>query len=144
MDGGASTGAPGPTGGGSRTACRGIRGAITVSSPEPPIVARATAELLDALVAANGCRLEDIAAVIFTVDDDLAGANPAAAARLHGWGSVPVLVVREHGGDTSVRGCLRVLALWNTDREQAAVRHAYLGGAAELRPDLAAVEGRTP
>jgi chorismate mutase len=115
------------------TACRGVRGATTVEAGVP----EATAELLDEILAANGCRLEDVAAAIFTVPDELAGANPAAAAREHGWDSVPLLVVREHGGDTAVERCLRVLILWNTPKAQHDIRHVYLRGAEALRPDLA-------
>jgi len=119
-------------------ACRGIRGAITVETTRPEAVSEATAELLAALVRQNGCQLEDIAAAIFTVPDDLVGANPAAAARASGWDGVPLLMVREHGGDARIRRCLRILLLWNTPCRQADVQHAYLGGAAELRPDLTA------
>jgi chorismate mutase len=119
------------------TACRGIRGATTVDAAESGAVAAATAELLDAVVEANGCRLDDLAAVVFTVTEDLQGSNPAAAARGHGWGSVPLLVLREHGGDSALDRCLRVLVLWNTSRSQADVRHVYLRGARALRPDLA-------
>ncbi len=118
------------------TACRGLRGAITVNGEGADAVRDATVELLEGLVAMNGCRLEDIAAAIFTVPDDLAGSNPPAAARQHGWDRVPLLAVREHGGDARVPRCLRVLVLWNTPRAQADVRHAYLRGAALLRPDL--------
>jgi chorismate mutase len=32
--------------------------------------------------------------------------------------------------------CIRVLLHWNTDREQAEIRHIYLRGARALRPDL--------
>jgi chorismate mutase len=117
-------------------ACRGIRGAIIVEGEGPDAVQNATEELLDRLVGDNDCRLDDIAAAIFTVTDDLPGANPAAAARAHGWDLVPLLVVREHGGTTEVSRCLRVLVLWNTTRDQADIRHAYLGRAAVLRPDL--------
>lgn len=119
------------------TACRGIRGAITAGSDEPEEVAAATIELLDAVVEANGCRLDDLAAVVFSVTEDLHGSNPAAAARGHGWAGVPLLVLREHGGDSAVDRCLRVLVLWNTPRTQAEVRHVYLRGARALRPDLA-------
>ena len=87
-------------------------------------------------MAENGCRVEEIAAAIFTVPDDLAGSNPAAAAREHGWDRVPLLAVREHGGDQRAPRCLRILVLWNTSRSQADVRHRYLRGAAILRPDL--------
>jgi chorismate mutase len=119
------------------TACRGIRGATTVVAVEPGEVTAATKELLEAIVEANGCRMDDLAAVVFTVTEDLQGTNPAAAARGHGWDSVPLLAVREHGGDSAVERCLRVLVLWNTSRTQAEVRHVYLRGARALRPDLA-------
>lgn len=119
------------------TACRGIRGATTVDVDETGGVLSATVELLDALVEANGCRLDDLAAVVFTVTEDLQGSNPAAAARGHGWASVPLLVLREHGGDSAVERCLRILVLWNTSRAQADIRHVYLRGARALRPDLA-------
>lgn len=114
-------------------ACRGVRGAIRVEEQET--VEQATRKLLDALVEANGLRAEDVAAAIFTVTDDLAGANPAKAAREHGWAGVPLLVVRE-SGDSTLDRCLRVLVLWNTSVPQAQVRHVYLGAAWALRPDL--------
>lgn len=117
-------------------ACRGVRGAVTVDGDGPQAVAAAATALLSTLVGENGCRLEDVAAAVFTVPDDLPRANPAAAARDAGWTGVPLLMVREHGGDTDVPRCLRVLLLWNTTRAQADVRHAYLGSAAALRPDL--------
>jgi chorismate mutase len=116
--------------------CRGLRGAITVNGEGPDAIRDATGELLEALVARNGCRLEDIAAAIFTLPEDLAGSNPAAAARERGWDLVPLLAVREHGGEARLPRCLRVLLLWNTSRPQADIRHAYLRGAAVLRPDL--------
>ncbi len=117
-------------------ACRGIRGAVSISANAAEAVSEGTTALLTRMVEENGVRLEDIAAAIFTVPDDLPGANPAAVAREVGWGGVPLLLVREHGGDTSVPRCLRLLLLWNTELRQADVRHAYLGGAAGLRPDL--------
>ena len=115
------------------TACRGIRGAIDVDERgiEP-----ATATLLDALVESNACRLEDIAAAIFSMPDDLPDANPAAIARGRGWDRVPLMLVREHPLPIDVPRCLRVLVLWNTTQEQSAIRHVYLGKAAVLRPDL--------
>lgn len=124
-----------------RQVTRGIRGGITVEDGGENAVAEATAELLRALAAANDCRPDDVAAAIFTITDDLAGANPAAAARSGGWDAVPLLQVREHGGGLAVPRCIRVLVLWNTERSQAAVRHVYLRGAVALRPDL---EGGAP
>jgi chorismate mutase len=116
--------------------CRGIRGAITVEGNEPAVLREATLTLLGAIVRANGCRTDDLAAAIFTVPDELSWSNPAAVAREAGWSAVPLLMVRESGGHAGVDRCLRVLLLWNTTRSQAAIRHVYLGGAAALRPDL--------
>jgi chorismate mutase len=116
---------------------RGIRGAITVEDAGLDAVSAATRELLETLRTSNGYRTEDLAAAIFTLTGDLAGAAPAAAARSQGWGDVPVLQVLEHGGATVVPRCIRVLLLWNTDAEQSQIRHAYLREAAGLRPDVA-------
>jgi len=122
---------------GANTATRGIRGATTVAADEADLVRAAVAELLAEIRRANGARPEDLAALIFTVTEDLPLANPAAAAREEGWDDVPLLVTREHAGDAGVPRCLRVLALWNTPSPQRDVRHIYLRGAARLRPDLA-------
>jgi chorismate mutase len=101
-------------------------------------------ELLAAMLEGGGGTLEDVAAVVFSVQDDLAGLNPAAAARQCGYSLVPLLVVREHGGDTGLARCLRALMLVNTRRPQAGIRHAYLGAAASLRPDLSPGWGARP
>lgn len=118
-----------------RTACRGVRGATTVG-PDPVDLEPATVDLLDQMLVANAVTTEDVAAAIFTLEEDLAGMNPAATARAHGWESVPLLMVREHGGDARVPRCLRVLLLVNTAHRQSDIRHVYLRGAAGLRPDL--------
>lgn len=115
------------------TACRGIRGAIDVDERG---IAEATATLLRAIVEANGCALDDIAAVTFSLPDDLPGENPAAVARALGWDQVPLMLVREHAVPIDPARCLRVLVLWNTTRAQSEIRHAYLRKATSLRPDL--------
>jgi chorismate mutase len=116
---------------------RGIRGAITVEDAGFESVSGATMELLDALQTRNGYRTSELAAAIFTLTGDLAGAAPAAVARRHGWEDVPVLQVLEHGGATTVPRCIRVLLLWNTDADQSEIRHAYLREAEGLRADVA-------
>jgi chorismate mutase len=119
------------------SACRGVRGATTVDAEdEDQSLTEAVGEMLLRILEDNRACREDIAAVIFTVSDDLAGANPAAAARAHGFESVPLLVVREHGGDQRVGRCIRVLVLLNTVLGQRDVRQVYLRGAEVLRPDL--------
>jgi len=117
------------------TACRGVRGATTLD-PAPGVADSSCVELLERMLESNGASMVDVAAAIFTLDDDLAGENPAAAARAAGWELVPLLMVREHGADDRVPRCLRVLLLVNTDVLQADIRHVYLRGAEVLRPDL--------
>ena len=117
------------------TACRGVRGATTLDAA-PGAADSSCVELLERMLESNGAGVHDVAAAIFTLDDDLAGENPAAAARAAGWELVPLLMVREHGADDRVARCLRVLLLVNMDRSQADVRHVYLRGAEVLRPDL--------
>jgi chorismate mutase len=119
------------------SSCRGVRGATTINvENEDESLTEAVGEMLLRILEDNRADREDIAAVIFTVSDDLVGTNPAAAARAHGFDSVPLLVVREHGGDPRVGRCIRVLVLLNTLLGQLEVRHAYLRGAEVLRPDL--------
>jgi chorismate mutase len=123
---------------GAQIACRGIRGATTVDrTAGSRSLEAAVGELLEAMSKPNLVAAEDVAALIFTLQDDLGPVNPAAAARSLGYANVPLLMVREHGGDTRVGRCLRALMLVNSPLAQAQVRHAYLGGAAALRPDLA-------
>ncbi len=116
--------------------CRGVRGATTLAHTGTSEVDAAVAELLDRMLQDNQATPGDVAALFFTVPEDLPKCNPAASARAHGMELVPLLVVRENGGDTRVERCLRALALINTRLPQAGVRHAYLRGARELRPDL--------
>jgi chorismate mutase len=119
------------------TACRGVRGATSVDdAADEETLDAAIGEMLEQILHGNQAATEDIAAVIFTVPDDLKGVNPAAAARSRGFESVPLLVVREHGGDDRVAHCLRVLVLLNSTLGQGEVRHVYLRGARVLRPDL--------
>jgi chorismate mutase len=130
-----------PAGSAPITACRGVRGATTVEGPGgEESLSAAVGEMLGRVLEDNRAVPDDIAAVIFTVPEELVGINPAAAARSHGFDAVPLLVVREHGGDRRVERCLRVLVLLNTELGQRELRHAFLRGARVLRPDLMAAE----
>ena len=71
---------------------RGIRGAITVEEDTPEAIHQATRELLLKMLEANGIQsYEELAAVIFTVTEDLSSACPAEAARQIGMHRVPLL-----------------------------------------------------
>lgn len=119
-------------------ATRGIRGATTVDANAADAIKERTLELLGVLVASNGLRPEDVASAIFTVTADLDAEFPALAVRsLPDWEDVPLLCAREIPVEGSLGRCIRVLLLWNTDRLQSQVRHAFLRGARGLRPGWA-------
>ena len=116
---------------------RGIRGAITVEEDTPEAIHQATRELLRKMLEASGIQSdEELAAVVFTVTEDLTSAFPAEAARQIGMHRVPLLSAREVPVPGSLPRVIRVLALWNTDTPQDRVRHVYLREAVRLRPDL--------
>jgi chorismate mutase len=119
---------------------RGIRGATTATGNEAGAIVEATSELLDELVSRNDIRTEEIAFAYFTTTRDLDAEFPALAARRLGWLDVPLLC----GHDMEVqqpnpRGvslCIRIVILYNTDRAQSEMRHAYLRGAEAIKQDL--------
>ena len=116
---------------------RGIRGAITVDEDSPSAIHAATRELLQEIIRQNGIQdFGEFAAIIFTVTEDLTSAFPAEAARQLGMNRVPLLSAREVPVPGSLPRVIRVLALWNTEKPQDAIRHVYLREAQKLRPDL--------
>lgn len=126
------------TGESAHTVCRGVRGAISVEANTRDAIFEATADLLRAIVEANGMAQDDIASVFFTATHDLTAAYPALAARERlGWHDVPLLCGQEMAVEGSMARCLRVLIHWNTARTPPEIRHIYLRDAAALRPDRA-------
>jgi chorismate mutase len=116
-------------------ATRGVRGATTVDRNDAAAVRERTGELLRLLVASNGILPEDVASVLFTVTPDVDAEFPALAVRsMTGWEEVPLLCAREIPVAGALGGCIRVLLMWNTDRSQGEVRHAFVRGARALRP----------
>ncbi len=111
--------------------CRGVRGAITVDKNDREEIISATKELLRELVRANDIKIEDIACVIFTTTKDLNAEFPARAARELGWNNTALLCSTEIDVPGSLPRCIRVLILYNTDREE--VKHVYLREAKKLR-----------
>jgi chorismate mutase len=119
-------------------AVRGVRGATTVARNDAAEIVARTLELLRLLVELNSIEPSDVASTVFTVTEDLDAEFPAMAARaLPGWADVPLLCAREVPVPGSPALCVRVLLHWNTDRVQGEVRHAFLRGARELRPNWA-------
>jgi chorismate mutase len=125
---------------------RGIRGATTASGNDAESIVEATSELLRELVALNDLDLEEIAFAYFTTTPDLDAEFPALAARRLGWVDVPLLC----GHDMAVRQpnprglpmCIRVMLLYNTERAQREMSHAYLRGANAIKDDLDAMRSQ--
>jgi chorismate mutase len=115
--------------------CRGVRGATTADANTRDDILRATRELLALMIRQNGIRAEDVASVIFSTTSDLDAEFPALAARQLGWLDVALLCNHELDVPGSLRKCIRVLMLWNTNVAQKDIVHVYVKEAANLRPD---------
>jgi len=115
---------------------RGIRGAITVEENCSDEIIQATAELVEEMVRANDVKVEDVAAVFFSLTPDLNAAFPAKAVRSLGWKNVPLFCTTEIDVPGAVSQCIRVMILANTLKGQEEIKHLYLGEARKLREDL--------
>lgn len=115
--------------------CRGIRGATTVDANTAKSIYASTKELLREMIEANAVDKDDMASIIFTTTDDLNAAFPAKAAREMGMSNTPLLCSREINVPDSLKSCLRILILFNTDKKPDDIKHIYLKGAAVLRAD---------
>ena len=119
---------------------RGIRGATTAAANTPEAIVEATAELLEELVRANDLQVEEVAFCYLTTTSDLNAEFPALGARRVGWVEVPLLCGHDMDvaapNPRAVPKCIRILLLYNTDKPQSEMRHAYLRGAEAIRADL--------
>lgn len=115
---------------------RGVRGAITVQENSAEAILDATEEMLHWLIEKNGINEEDVASILFTSTPDLNAAFPAKAARNMGWRHVALMGFQEIDVPEGLKMCVRVLIHWNTGKTNRELTHAFLRGAAALRPDL--------
>jgi chorismate mutase len=118
-------------------ACRGIRGATTAIANTAEDILEATDELMRTVIALNELEPADVASVIFTTTPDLTATFPALAARDIGWTEVPLMCAHEMAVPGSLQKCVRVMIHVNTAKSAAEIRHVYLKGARELRPEWA-------
>ncbi|TMC06847.1 MAG: chorismate mutase [Chloroflexi bacterium] len=122
---------------------RGIRGATTAAANEAGAIVEATYELLDELTRRNQLEVDEIAFAYFTTTPDLNAEFPALAARRLGWVDVPLLCGHDMAvpqpNPRSVAMCVRVVLLYNTERTQREMQHAYLRGARAIKQDLDAM-----
>jgi chorismate mutase len=118
--------------------CRGIRGATTVEVNTSAAILEATHELLQLIIEANELDYADVGSVIFTTTTDINAEFPAIAARRMGWHDVALMCGHEMAVPGSLQLCIRVLIHWNTPKSQAEIKHVYIRGARNLRPDRSA------
>ena len=114
-------------------ACRGIRGATTVTENTKDAILSGTTELLEKLVDENDIQREQLAAAIFTATRDLNAEFPAVAARQLGWTDVALVCSHEMDVPNALPSCIRVLLLVNTDKTPQELVNVYLRGAKNLR-----------
>lgn len=116
--------------------CRGVRGATTADENSREAILHATRQLLALMIRQNQIEAADIASATFSTTIDLNAEFPALAARQLGWLDVPLLCTNEIDVPGSLRRCIRILVHWNTAVPQHDIKHVYLKGAVQLRPDL--------
>lgn len=115
----------------------GVRGATTVMEDTSAVIAEATRELLELLLAKNALSIAEIVSAVFTVTPDLRAAFPAIAARELGWVDVPLLSATEIDVPDAMPRCIRVLLHVEPSVPRTGVRHLYLHDARALRPEFA-------
>jgi chorismate mutase len=121
----------------SATVCRGIRGATTAIANTAEDIIEATDEMMRALIALNDLQPEDVVSAIFTTTVDLTATFPALAAREIGWLEVPLMCSHEMNVPGALQKCVRVMLHVNTTKSAAEIKHVYLKGARQLRPEWA-------
>lgn len=116
---------------------RGIRGAITINENTENDVFSASRWLVTTMCRKNGISPEDIGAIILSATEDVTAAFPATGVRqIPGFDFVPLFDTRQIAVEGALPMCIRALILADTDKSQRDIQHIYLGGAANLRPDL--------
>ena len=116
---------------------RGVRGATTAEANTREAILAATHELLCLMIEANTVRPDDVASAIFTTTIDLDADYPALAARALGWHDVALMCMHEMEVPRGLKQCIRILLHWNTEVAARDVKHVYIKGAINLRPDRA-------
>ena len=115
--------------------CRGIRGATTASANTAEDILEATQELVEVLISLNDLKPDDLASAVFTTTTDLTAVFPALGARNFGWTEVPMMCAHEMSVPGALTKAIRVLVHVNTTRTPSEIRHVYLKGARQLRPE---------
>ena len=117
-------------------AVRAVRGATQLDEDTREHMLDRVAEMVTAVMEANGLDVDDFISIIFTATSDLTSEFPAYAARQLGFSDVPLVCARELEIEGSMPRVVRLMAHVETDLPRADITHVYLHGAANLRRDL--------
>ena len=112
---------------------RGIRGATTADGNTQEAILEATTEMLARLIEVNDINIDDLVAAFFTTTEDLNAEFPSQAARRMGWEYAALLNGHEMRVPDSIKQCIRVLLLVNTEKAPKELINVYLRGATNLR-----------
>ncbi len=114
-----------------------IRGATTCFKNSSEAIEKAVQELISELIRRNKLEPRQIISVIFSVTNDLNACFPAAIARKQpGWEKVALIDCQQMFVEGDLANCIRILAHVELAENQLP-KHAYLGQATMLRPDIA-------
>ncbi|MCC2251232.1 chorismate mutase [Virgibacillus sp. AGTR] len=116
---------------------RGVRGATTVPKNEATVIIENTKILIEEMVSKNGIDPLEVSHVFISVTKDITATFPAKALRkLTGWTYVPVMCMTEIDVPNSLKLCIRIMMVVNTDTPQHKIDHVFHNQAVNLRPDL--------
>lgn len=122
------------------TVCRAIRGATTADTNTAEDILEATSEMLRTVITLNDLDVDDFVSIFFTTTRDLNATFPAVAARQLGLDQVALMCAHEMDVQGSLAMCVRAMVHVNTDVPVSEIKHVYLKGAVQLRPEW----GREP
>jgi len=113
-----------------------IRGAITIDKNTKEDIFENTSILLKEIISKNNINIDDIISITFTATEDIDAAYPAVAARSLNITKAALLCFQEMKVVGSLKMCIRVMLLVETNKTQEQMNHVYLKDAVVLRPDL--------
>jgi chorismate mutase len=116
-----------------------LRGATSVERNDAAEILDATTKLMEAIMARNELRPEEVVSCLFTATADLDAEFPAVAARAVGFDRVPLLCAREIPVPGSMPRVIRVMIHYHAGEDHTP-DHVYLGETRALRADLHAAQ----
>ena len=112
-----------------------IRGATTSNGNTKEDITSAVNELIEELISRNNLKPNNIISIIFTVTRDLNACFPASVARkYYGLDQVAFLDCQQMFMPEDIKFCIRLMAQVNYPLNRK-LKHPYLRGASNLRPD---------